>query len=141
MKNIKREREREKSVNRALSRYTCVIFREDDRTKMRRTATFDLRKVCNLFHLCNLLPPWQKTAFKRTTMKDWMERADAAFSHVSSLRLWLFARESYNEISSYLSIRVVVIIENFLYFILYSRAHVICHSSDTCLAIDKKHYN
>lgn len=43
--------------------------------------------------------------------------------------------------ATYLSIRVVVIIENFLYFILYSRAHVICHSNDTCLATDKKHYN
>lgn len=62
--------ERDKEI----SRCTC-IFREDDKTKTRRTTTFDLRKVCNL--LRNLLPRWQKTAFKRTTMKDWIERADA----------------------------------------------------------------
>jgi len=39
--------------------------------KTTHAATFDLRKVCNLFHLCNLLPRRQKTAFKRSrAMRD-----------------------------------------------------------------------
>jgi len=51
---------------RVISIYICLSRMIERRW---RTATFDLCKVCNLFHLCNLLPHWQKRAFKHITMK------------------------------------------------------------------------
>lgn len=74
----------------ATSRYLNIHMSsfEDMIERRRRTTTFDLRKVCNLFHLCNLLPRWQKTAFKRTTMKT--EQNTTCGTCASTLRMRSF---------------------------------------------------